>query len=149
MKIHDTRALKLSHIKDKFPVICGDRFHILRDSAYPVREYLLTPYRNYGNTNNEKENFNKKLAGTRVLIENAFGLLKFRFRQIMRVVFHEVDKLSKFVIACCVLHNICIDAGYLIEIEQHVFANVVKQPDEVTLRMRGKVKRDRISAAIL
>ncbi|KAI4455579.1 hypothetical protein MML48_9g00001474 [Holotrichia oblita] len=143
---------KLSSIKPKLPAICGDRFHILGDSAYSIREYLLTPYRNYGNLNNREENYNKKFSGTRVLIENAFGLLKSRFRQLIRVDFHEVDKLSKFVIACCVLHNLCIDAGDFIEIEsmeEEDNAIAIEEPDEVTLRMRGEAKRDRISAAIL
>ncbi|KAI4455562.1 hypothetical protein MML48_9g00005579 [Holotrichia oblita] len=151
-KIHDARVFKLSSIKPKLPAICGDHFHILGDSAYSIREYLLTPYRNYGNLNNREENYNKTFSGTRVLIENAFGLLKSRFRQLIRVDFHEVDKLSKFVIACCVLHNLCIDAGDFIEIEtmeEEDNAIAIEEPDEVTLRMRGEAKRDRISAAIL
>jgi len=42
------------------------------------------------------------------MIENAFGILKQRFRQLQMLEFHTVDKLTKFVMAVCVLHNICI-----------------------------------------
>ncbi|KAJ8926567.1 hypothetical protein NQ314_021060 [Rhamnusium bicolor] len=64
----------------KLPVICQRRYHILGDGAYSIREWLLTPYKDYGNLNNEQIHFNKKFSATRVLIENTFGHFKGRFR---------------------------------------------------------------------
>ncbi|KAH9382149.1 hypothetical protein HPB48_018848 [Haemaphysalis longicornis] len=34
-----------------------------------------------------------------------------RFRQIRYIEFTSVDKITQFIIACCVLHNICLDSG--------------------------------------
>ncbi|XP_071640855.1 putative nuclease HARBI1 [Temnothorax longispinosus] len=75
-KIHDSRVLKLSDINDELPRICDGKFHILGDAAYPIREWLLIPYRDYGNLSDKQQKFNKQFCATRVLIENAFGLLK-------------------------------------------------------------------------
>ncbi|KAH8024903.1 hypothetical protein HPB51_002311 [Rhipicephalus microplus] len=49
--------------------------------------------------------------GTRVLIENAFSTLKKRFRQLMYLELHTIHWLNKFIISCCILHNLCIDYG--------------------------------------
>ncbi|KAJ8911774.1 hypothetical protein NQ315_008827 [Exocentrus adspersus] len=93
----------------KLPNICAPNFHIIGDSAYNLKEYLLVPFRDYRNLNAAQENFNYKLSASRVLIENTFGILKSRFRQLTQLEFHEVDKITKFIISCCVLHNVCID----------------------------------------
>jgi DDE superfamily endonuclease len=68
----------------------------------------MTPYR-YTRGDQQKENYNHKLSATRVRIENAFGILKGRFNQLRYLKFFNVKKISAFVKACCVLHNICID----------------------------------------
>lgn len=70
----------------------------------------MTPYREVGELSSSDLNFNYKLSKSRVVIENAFGLLKQRFRQLVRLYLHHVDSMSKFVISCCVLHNLCIYA---------------------------------------
>ena len=36
-----------------------------------------------------------------------------RFRQLMRLDFHSVEIMAQFVIATCVLHNICIEKNDL------------------------------------
>ncbi|XP_075748160.1 uncharacterized protein LOC142814111 [Rhipicephalus microplus] len=110
-KIHDARILRLSTVLKKLPQPCAGKYHILGDAAYPSREYLITPIRDYGNLNASDKAFNAKLSSTRVLIENAFGESKGRFRQLQRVDLTTVDNMTKFILACCVLHNICIDNG--------------------------------------
>ncbi|XP_018371325.1 PREDICTED: putative nuclease HARBI1 isoform X1 [Trachymyrmex cornetzi] len=79
-KIHDSRVLKLSDINENLPGICEQgKFHILGDSAYSIREWLMIPFRDYGNLSDKQRKFNKRFCATRVKIENAFGLLKARF----------------------------------------------------------------------
>ncbi|KAH9375950.1 hypothetical protein HPB48_018717 [Haemaphysalis longicornis] len=75
----------------------------------------MTPIRDYGNFDSTEKAFNARLSGTRVLIENAFGDLKNRFRQLHRLDMWTVDNMSKFIISCCVLHNLCIERGDLPE----------------------------------
>ncbi|KAK8772751.1 hypothetical protein V5799_024004 [Amblyomma americanum] len=111
-KVHDARVLRLSPVHEDLPTLCEvNKFHILGDAAYPIREHLLTPFKHYGPMTAAKTNYNQCHATTRVIIENAFGMLKQRFRQLRYVEFTTVDKITKFVVACCVLHNICLDGG--------------------------------------
>lgn len=98
----------MSEVDKKLEAICLDRFHILGDGAYPNRSYILTPFPDHGNLNDEQTKFNKYLSRSRVRIENAFGLLKSRFGQLYKVHMYHVEKISMFIISCCVLHNLCI-----------------------------------------
>ncbi|XP_025159339.1 putative nuclease HARBI1 [Harpegnathos saltator] len=76
-KIHDAHVFKLSDICDELPGICeGGKYHFLGDGAYSIREWLIISFKDYGNLSAKEKQFNKMLSATRVLIENAFGLLK-------------------------------------------------------------------------
>lgn len=86
------------------------------DNAYAIRSYLLTPYRDCGNLTESHKVFNKKLSGSRVLIENTFGIFKGRFRQVLHLDMHYMSKITKFILACCVLHNLCIDKNDFIDL---------------------------------
>ncbi|KAM7299270.1 putative nuclease HARBI1 isoform X2 [Ixodes scapularis] len=158
-KVHDARVFRTSSIADKLSQICRrGQYHILGDAAYPLREYLITPFRDYGSLTKKQRDFNVKFCGTRVLIENAFADLKKRFRQLKLLEFFTVDHATKFIIACCILHNLCIEAGE---------ADVVQEPDneassvpdndsleefgpltasDSVLRRLGEEKRDRVIA---
>lgn len=86
------------------------------------------------------------MSTTRVKIENAFGLLKQRFRQLMQLDFITVKRSANFIISCCVLHNLCImnndnlndldieDVEYN---ERHIYNE--QNPND---RMDGEIKRD-------
>ncbi|KAH7985850.1 hypothetical protein HPB52_025361 [Rhipicephalus sanguineus] len=37
------------------------RFHIIADAACPLREYIMTPYRDHGHMTGEKKRFNYRL----------------------------------------------------------------------------------------
>ncbi|KAH8029513.1 hypothetical protein HPB51_000809 [Rhipicephalus microplus] len=111
-KIHDSRIFRTSRLSSKLPhVCCSGKYHVLGDAAYPLRDYLITPFRNYGHLDARQRAFNYHFSATRVKIENAFGDLKARFRQLLHLDFLFVDKMNKFIIACCVLHNMCINCG--------------------------------------
>ncbi|KAH7948688.1 hypothetical protein HPB49_000861 [Dermacentor silvarum] len=111
-KIHDSRIFRKSRLAERLPgICCFGKFHVLGDAAYPLRDYLITPFRDYGHLNSSQRAFNIKFSATRVKIENAFGDLKGRFRQLLHLDFFFVDKMNKFIISCCVLHNLCISSG--------------------------------------
>lgn len=107
-KIHGARIYKLSPISKKLKNICEDQYHIFGDAAYSLREWLLVPYKDYGNMSEVKKHYNSKFVRTRVIIENAFGVLKSRFLRLQCLYFMDVDKISQFIIACCVVRNLCI-----------------------------------------
>lgn len=110
-KIHDGRVFQLSDISKRLPSLCDSgRYHILGDAAYPCRQFLITPYKDHGHLSDEQTTFNTRLSATRVLIENAFGVLKQRFRQLKEIEFFSVERMCQLIMSCCVLHNLCIDA---------------------------------------
>lgn len=81
---------------------------ILGDSAYPVRKWLMTPFRETHN-DEAKIAYNTSLCKTRVLIEQAFGRLKRRWGILHQEVRMETKMVPKLIVVCMVLHNIAID----------------------------------------
>ena len=80
---------------------------ILGDSAYALSKWLMKPYTDRGNLTPDKCSFNIKHSNTRVVVENAFGRLKGRFRSIHKRLDLNVENSCNVVAACCVLHNYC------------------------------------------
>lgn len=110
-RIHDSRIFRKTGLARKLLRVCTGDFHILGDATYPLRKFLLTPFHNSVILTPSQIAFNTKVSATRVRIEDAFVDLKARFRQLSNVDFFIVDKVRKFILACCVLHNLCIDSG--------------------------------------
>lgn len=109
--MHDARIFKESYVSKVLSNHCENgEYHIIGDSAYPIRPYLLTPFRHTAPLSAQQINYNNKFCGSRVVIENCFGILKKRFRQLLLLDFWTVDKITLFIISCCVLHNLCIIA---------------------------------------
>lgn len=79
---------------------------MLGDSAYPCLVQLIVPYRDNGNLTRAQRTFNRKLSSCRVIIENAFGCLKQRFRQLYHLKLRDIVRMVRVIHACCILHNI-------------------------------------------
>jgi hypothetical protein len=81
---------------------------ILGDSAYgPIPMGLMVPFQNSELTDEELQ-FNKLHTSSRIIIENAFGLLKGRFRVLLKQVELETSNVDQVILTCCSLHNYCI-----------------------------------------
>ena len=86
-----------------------DTFHIIGDSAYPMSNHLMTPYKQRGlKLNDYQKKFNTHLASKRAVIERAFALLGLRFPRVTFLPFRSNKKRIQCVVACCVLHNWCL-----------------------------------------
>lgn len=81
---------------------------ILGDSAYPLRQWLMTPLPNPDDANQRK--YNDAHAKTRRIIEQVFGIMKARFPILdyMRVQPEFAARLTKCM---CILHNMALTAG--------------------------------------
>ncbi|KAB0804577.1 hypothetical protein PPYR_01547 [Photinus pyralis] len=82
--------------------------HILGDSAYPLTSKLLVPFKDYGQLTEVQKHYNTAHAKTRVPIEQAFALLKGRFRRLKLVENTRIDRIPIMVVSACILHNICM-----------------------------------------
>lgn len=153
-KIHDARVFLLSDLSKDLPSMCEKKYNLLGDGAYPIREWLLIPYKDYGRLTESQKKFNNSLSATRVLIENTFGLLKSRFRQLLQLDIHSVDKITKFIISSCVLHNLCIDMNDQIEIPDEENEGLLSLSEDnvietdMLLKRNGKMKRDAIKSSL-
>ncbi|XP_022167246.1 putative nuclease HARBI1 [Myzus persicae] len=83
-------------------------FFLLGDSGYPLRQWLLTPIANP--TTNAEIYYNQRQMSSRSIIERCNGVLKMRFRCLLkdRTLHYKPEKASLIINACIVLHNICI-----------------------------------------
>lgn len=149
-KVHDARIYKMSFIRQQ---ICemGEEYHIIGDAAYPLSINLITPYKDYGNMSQAERTFNTAFCKARVKIENTFGILKSRFRQLMRLEMWSVLKLSQFILACCVLHNLCMKNNDMNFTE---YEDIYHEPNEyvehpLQEREAGKRKRDMLAALLI
>lgn len=67
---------------------------------------MIVPYRDNGHLTRAQRNFNQKHSSCRVVIENAIGCLKQRFRQLYHFKLRGIVRMVRVIHACCVLHNI-------------------------------------------
>lgn len=111
--VHDSRVLRNSPLyssfrADDFVGPNEESYHILGDGGYPLRTWLITPYRNNGHLQLEQTRFNEILSGTRQIVERSFALLKGRFRRLLYLDCVSMETVVDTIVVCCILHNICI-----------------------------------------
>lgn len=122
---HDARVLKNCDLWEDGPAKCADA-HIIGDAAYPLRQWLLTPYRDNGHLSRQQRHFNTCLSTTRVVVERSFAALKGRFRRLQYIDTQAVRTAVDMILVCCILHNICILNAdevddFFDEVNDHVF----------------------------
>ena len=108
--VHDARILREGSVWRAFegnprPI---DGF-ILGDSAYPLREWLLTPFI-IPQTQPEVA-YNHAFVSTRVTIGRCNGVLKRRFHCLHAELRYSPERSCQIIIACLVLHNMALEFG--------------------------------------
>ena len=117
--VHDSRILSNSHIYYKATnkeilntesqTILGNDMlpFLIGDSAYPLTSWLMKPFPSNSLLTNEQKTFNYRLSRARIVVENAFGHLKARWRRLLKQNDMDVGHIPQVITACCILHNIC------------------------------------------
>ncbi|XP_032671331.1 putative nuclease HARBI1 [Odontomachus brunneus] len=116
--VHDMRVFRLSNIENMFT---QENFpndsHILGDAAYRLLKYVMVPFKDYGNLSERQAKFNKCHSSARMIVERSLGLLKGRFRSLLdNLAMLRTDLIPKYIIACCILHNICLLRNDIIDV---------------------------------
>ncbi|XP_033946382.1 uncharacterized protein [Pseudochaenichthys georgianus] len=149
--VHDTRVMKHSALY-KEALYPPPGYFIVGDGGYPCIVHpimIVTPYREplQGRV---QSRFNGCHAKARSIIERAFGKLKVRWRCLLSKAL-EVNHnfVPAVVTACCVLHNICLTAGDILELleEQEEEQEGVERspPRPVRGGRGGQGRRDRLA----
>ncbi|CAH1979601.1 unnamed protein product [Acanthoscelides obtectus] len=83
------------------------KYHLIGDSAFALRTWLITPYR--GDNVTRKQKFhNYCLSSDRVKIEHCFAAYKGRWRRVQYINTYNICKAVEIATAACDLHNFCI-----------------------------------------
>ena len=103
-KAINKKKLNSNHIKilgkDIYPYLLGD-------SAYPLNTWLMKPFPHNSVLSDSQKSYNYRLSRARIVVENAFGRLKARWRRLLKQNDMNVAYVPQVVMACCILHNIC------------------------------------------
>ncbi|XP_061400878.1 putative nuclease HARBI1 [Musca vetustissima] len=130
--------------------------HLLGDGAYPLETFLMTPYKDNGYLTREQKRFNYVLSSTRVFVEQAFGILKKKFRILNYIEIQNVALAKQIIMACCVLHNIIIEnektteeAVEFVEQSDNGSFCPLAEIQRATASQRDEAKRKRIELTTL
>jgi hypothetical protein len=112
---HDSYILTNSNVEPMLRRLHSrgeDNSYLLGDSGYPLRSWLMTPLHTV-EPNSPEERFNTKFTTVRATVERCIGVLKMRFRCLLkhRVLHYAPKKASLIINACVVLHNLCIESN--------------------------------------
>lgn len=139
--VHDSRIFRNSQICQQLEAGTYPG-HLLGDSGYPCRTYLLTPLQ--APAGPKEEAYNTSHIRTRNTIERAFGVLKKMFPYVGRVLRTKLDTSKIIIVASFVLHNIAVKTRtvpHVNEAEGQVaeYLNIAG-PDDVQ-NIQGNAKR--------
>ena len=132
-KAHDARVFNHSPLRDELADLCfvkdqrlDEMYHILGDSAYPLSNHFMTPYRVKSNMSLAQKKFNTNLASKRSVIKRAFGLLGQRFPRLLKLKVKSLEKKIICIVSACVLHNWCIMEQ---DVEEEEFEEAISNLD--------------------
>lgn len=124
-KVHDARVFTNSSLYSKmsnglllpdWSITLGSSSTLipllfLGDPAYPLLPWLMKPYPENVTTTAEEKLFNYRQSRARMVVENAFGRLKGRWRCLLKRLDIHISNVPNVVASCITLHNICEKYG--------------------------------------
>ena len=81
---------------------------IVGDTAYPNKTWLIQSFKDNGGLTRDQRKYNREVSKARIVSKHTFGMTKGRWRVLLKHLDEHSDRIPDTIIACCVLHNICI-----------------------------------------
>lgn len=116
-RLYDLLKEMMSSFEEKGLFIAGD-------TAYGLTPFLITPYdvkESRGDVDGAKDSFNFHLSSCRIYIECAFGEMVMRWGILWRTLRFELEKCTKVIRVCMLLHNYIIEMRESNDSEDAVF----------------------------
>ncbi|XP_059472227.1 putative nuclease HARBI1 isoform X2 [Neocloeon triangulifer] len=107
---HDSFVFKTSGLFDRLEAAAEDRkwsFYVIGDKGYATSKLLVSPLRQPSNP--RESSFNESLTKMRIVVEQAIGGVKQKFRAMHNTggtLCYSPEKVSKIAVVACMLHNI-------------------------------------------
>ncbi|MCO5602746.1 hypothetical protein L7F22_056884, partial [Adiantum nelumboides] len=115
--VHDSLNFTRSELGQK--CVKGElgKYCLVGDCAYPARPYMLVPFKGCKEgISHQRYHWNFIPSSTRMAVKRAFGMLKARFGILLKRCDMDLHNVPD-VVACLVLHNICICHGDSFDME--------------------------------
>ena len=84
---------------------------VVEDTAFSNKTWLIQPFKDTGGLAHDQRKFNREESKARIVTEHAFGMMKGKWRVLLKCLDEDIDRIPDTIIACCVLHNICVLRG--------------------------------------
>jgi hypothetical protein len=85
-------------------------YKLIGDAAYPMRPWFFSPFKVTG-LSAEKAHWNFIQSNTKMAVEKAFGILKGRWRILLKRIDMLLANIGDIFTTCICLHNLCIIHG--------------------------------------
>ncbi|XP_074552168.1 putative nuclease HARBI1 [Halichoeres trimaculatus] len=134
------RALR-DKLKQNPELLPSGSFLVAR-SGYPLSAQILTPHS--GSLGPREELFNKTLEGHFHILDQAVANLKTRFQRLRYLDIGNYDRARAVVLTACVLHNVFLDMGQVVQGEVETEESLSSEAEE-ELDEEGVQRRDVVS----
>lgn len=131
-------------------IMFPDECHLLGDITYPLEKFLMVPYRDNGSLTSAQNRYNMILRSTREFIEQAFGILKNKFKILSFLEVCSVELAKQIIMSCFVLYNFILDhegvpALSNIDPVDEAVTNLTNLPDNEHEAEEARNKRERLT----
>lgn len=149
--VHDSRIFHNSMLCADLEAGLDPSYHLLGDSEYAIKTYLMTPVSSSSDAHEEACSFSH--AATRNTVERAFRVLKRRFSYLGKKIRTKLETTQAIIVASFVLHDIAVQTRLVIPEEEGEVqgnpANHALQNFEVQVEGHGNMAARRKRQAII
>ena len=85
--------------------------YFIGGAAYPLQTWLMKPFPRLSVLTDDKKRYNYSISKACLVVENAFGCLKARWRRLMKRNDMIVAHIPNVIAAAGILHNVCETHG--------------------------------------
>lgn len=152
---HNSRVLQKTHVGralQEDPLNLLHDKHIIGDTTFPLSEYLLTPFPDYGTLAEKKMLYNIKVQAALHVVRDSLHSLMSTFQRLRFSQINSITQISMVVKTCCILFNMFSDTDSITCVESMEQENIQQPFHELTDGHSGSLggisKRQDVAASL-